>query len=279
NGYSTNTGRTYIFNNDGTLPTTAVTADNIITGENPNDYFGSSLITGDFDYDMDNDLIVGAYGYSTNTGRAYIFNNDAGYPTLAADSDIKIDGETVNNYFSSAFTKGDFNNDNRTDLAVGAYGYSTNKGRVYIFNNDGTVPVLAANADNMITGEDYNNYFGYSMTSADFNADSKIDLGVGAYGFGSNKGNSYIFYGDGSIPALADNADAVIGGNTSGDKLGTAVMGGDFNGNRKDDLCVGYIGSTWQGGFYIYEVDAEGTKPDYVKNRGGGKVRGTVRMR
>jgi len=279
NGYSTNTGRAYIFNNDGTIPTVASSADNVITGENSNDYFGSSLITGDFDYDMDNDLVVGAYGYNNNTGRSYIFNHDASYPILAADSDIKIDGEATNNYFSSAFTKGDFNNDSRLDLVAGAYGYSTNKGRVYIFNNDGTVPVLATNADNMITGEDYNNYFGSSMASADFNADSKIDLGVGAYGFGSNKGNSYIFYGDGSIPALADNADAVIGGNTSGDKLGTAVMGGDFNGNRKDDLCVGYIGSTWQGGFYIYEVDAEGTKPDYVKNRGGGKVRGTVRMR
>ena len=279
NGYSTNTGRAYIFNNDGTLPTTASSADNIITGQNSNDYFGSSLITGDFDYDMDNDLVIGAYGYNTNTGRTYIFNNDTSYPALAVDSDIKIDGEATGNYFSSAFTKGDFNNDNRIDLVIGAYGYNIKTGRVYFFNNDGTISTTAAGADNMITGEDYNNYFGYSIASGDFNADSRVDLAVGAYGFESNKGNSYIFYSDGSIPTLANNADTIIGGNTSGDKLGITIMGGDFNGNRKADLCSSYIGNTWQGGFYIYEVDAEGTKPDYVKNRGGGKVRGTVRMR
>lgn len=53
-----------------------------------------------------------------------------------------------------------------------------------------------------------------------------------------------------------------------------ALISGDFDGNQKTDICLGLSGY-----FKIYTLDAEGTKPDYVKNRGGGKVRGTVRMR
>ena len=174
-GYSTNTGRTYIINNDGSIPTLASNADTIITGENSNDNFGISLITGDFDYDMDNDLVIGS-NYNSNTGRAYIFNNDGSYPNLATNSDIKIDGESANNYFSNSFTKGDFNNDNRIDLVVGAYGYVSNTGRVYIFNNDGSIPTTAGGADDNITGESSDNYFGYSMSTGDYNADNKIDL-------------------------------------------------------------------------------------------------------
>ena len=276
-GYSTNTGRAYIFNNDGSIPTQATNADTIITGESSNNNFGISLITGDFDYDMDNDLVIGS-NYNTNTGRAYIFNNDGSYPNLALNSDIKINGGSLNNYFSSSFTKGDFNNDNRIDLVVGAYGYDSNTGRVYIFNNDGNIPTTASTADNIITGE-ASSFFGYSMTSGDFNADRKNDLGVGAYGFSSNKGSSYIFFGDGSMSTLAKDADAITSGDASGDKFGIANIAGDFDGNNKTNLCVGYIGANWQGGFYIYEVDAEGTKPDYVENNGSVKYNGSVLIR
>ena len=227
---------------------------------------------------MDNDLVIGS-NYNTNTGRAYIFNNDGSYPNLATNSDIKIGGESTNNYFSNSFTKGDFNNDNRIDLVVGAYYYSSGTGRAYIFYNDGSIPTTAATADVIITGESTYTYFGFSVTGGDFNADGKTDLAVGAYGFLSNKGSSYIFFGDGSISTLAKDADAIIGGNANGDKFGIANIAGDFDGNNKTNLCVGYIGANWQGGFYIYEVDAEGTKPDYVENNGSVKYNGSVLIR
>ena len=285
-GYSTNTGRTYIINNDGSIPTLAVNSDIKIDGQNSNDNFGISLITGDFDYDMDNDLVVGS-NYNTNTGRAYIFNNDGSYPTLAANSEIKIDGELANNYFSSSFTKGDLNNDNRIDLVIGAYGYSSNTGRVYIFNNDGTIPTTATTADDVITGERSDNYFGYSLGSEDYNSDNKTDLAIVSKMGDFNLGKTYVFYNSPALFGDAIEADVDIS-TESGDfemmifmgygeilsYFNLALISGDFDGNRKIDICVGL-----SGGFKIYTLDAEGTKPDYVKNRGGGKVRGTVRMR
>jgi hypothetical protein len=84
-----------IFYNDGSIPTTAATADVIITGETTSNYFGRFLTSGDFNADGKIDLAVGALLYSTNTGRAYIFYNDGSIPTTAATADVIITGETT----------------------------------------------------------------------------------------------------------------------------------------------------------------------------------------
>jgi hypothetical protein len=98
-------------------------------------------------------------------------------------NDGNITGETTSNSFGFSLTSGDFNADGRTDLAVGAYGYSSNRGRIYMYTfNDGN-----------ITGETTSNSFGYSLTSGDFNADGKTDLAVGAWGYSSSTGRAYIF--------------------------------------------------------------------------------------
>ncbi|MBP5993277.1 MAG: FG-GAP repeat protein, partial [Candidatus Moranbacteria bacterium] len=255
-GYSTNTGRAYIFYNDGSIPTTAATADVIITGEATGDNFGVSLTAGDLNADGKTDLAVGAHGYSTNTGRAYIFYNDGSIPTTAATADVTITGETTNNYFGVSLTTGDLNADGKTDLAVGAHGYSTNTGRAYIFYNDGSIPTTAATADVIITGETTNNYFGISLTTGDLNADGKTDLIVGAEGYSTNTGRAYIFYNDGSIPTTAATADVTITGEATGDYFGATLTVGDLNADGKTDLAVGAHGySTYTGRAYLFYND------------------------
>ena len=50
------------------------TADVTMTGEAANNYFGYSVSTaGDVNGDGYSDVIIGATGYSTNTGRAYVY--------------------------------------------------------------------------------------------------------------------------------------------------------------------------------------------------------------
>ncbi len=254
-GYSSTTGRVYLFYNDGSIPTTAATADVTITGETTNNRFGIGIAVGDFNADGRTDLVVGASGYSFNTGRAYLFWNDGSIPTTAATADVTITGGATSNYFGAALAAGDFNADGRTDLAVGAYGYSSSTGRAYLFYNDGSIPTTAATADVTITGGATSNYFGAALAAGDFNADGRTDLAVGAYGYSSNAGRTYLFYNDGSIPTTAATADVTITGEASS-LFGYTLASGDFNADGRTDLAVGaYIYSSNAGRAYLFYND------------------------
>ncbi len=71
NGYSTNTGRAYIYFGGDAMDNAA---DVTMTGETTGSSFGNSVSSaGDVNGDGYSDVIVGAYGYSTFTGRAFIY--------------------------------------------------------------------------------------------------------------------------------------------------------------------------------------------------------------
>jgi len=270
--YSSNAGRAYIFYNDGSIPTSAASADLIIDGQ-ASSRFGQSMTTGDLNTDGSTDLIVGGFNYSTGTGRAYLFYNDGSIPTSAASADVKIDGETTSNYFSSSLATGDFNADGKTDLAAGAYFYSTSTGRAYIFYNDGSYPANANGggtctpdcADVIITGQNNGDSFSISMASGDFNSDGKTDLAVGADGYSSQTGRAYIFInGSSSYPSCttsctaASNANVIITGEASGDQFGNTLAAADLDSDGKTDLAVGalfYTGMIPNGRVYIYYND------------------------
>jgi hypothetical protein len=172
----------YIFYNDGSIPTTAATADIKISGA---DYFGGAMTTGDFNADGRTDLAVSAWYYSSYAGQVFIFYNDGvslgtvicTTDCLASNADITITGEAgshLGDYNRHTLDSGDFNADGRTDLAVAG----TYSGRVYIFYNDGvslgttvcTTDCLAANADVIVTG------VGGAIVVGDFNTDGKMDF-------------------------------------------------------------------------------------------------------
>ena len=74
-GYSSSTGRAYIFLGGASMNNTA---DVSMTGDTTNNYLGTSVSTaGDVNGDGYSDMIVGAYGYSSFTGRAYMYLGSA----------------------------------------------------------------------------------------------------------------------------------------------------------------------------------------------------------
>jgi hypothetical protein len=78
--YGSNQGRAYLFYNDGSYPTTAATADVIISGETTSTKFGEAFAVGDLNGDGLVDLAVGANTYSGDTGRVYFYVGRSGTP-------------------------------------------------------------------------------------------------------------------------------------------------------------------------------------------------------
>ncbi|MFA5010312.1 MAG: integrin alpha [Ignavibacteria bacterium] len=94
------------------------------TGMTTGEYFGNSVSNaGDVNGDGYDDIIVGAYIYSSSTGRVYIYY---GGLTQHFNADIILTGEATDNYFGRCVsTAGDVNGDGYSDIIVGAYGYSS----------------------------------------------------------------------------------------------------------------------------------------------------------
>ena len=164
-------------------------ADLTMTGEAANNQFGRSVSTaGDVNDDGYSDVIVGASGYSSDTGRAYIYYGGASMNNAA---DVTMTGEAISDNFGvSVSTAGDVNGDGYSDVIVGAHQYSSNTGRAYIYY--GGVSMDNA-SDVTMTGEATNNAFGLSVSTAgDVNGDGYSDVIVGAWA-SSSTGKAYIY--------------------------------------------------------------------------------------
>jgi hypothetical protein len=98
-GYNYDQGRAYIFYGDGSIPTSAGSADKTYTGENIGDKFGFSVSTaGDVDNDGKEDFIIGApYNddSGTDAGEAYVY--------FSSDQYAYVDSNTVTYGYVSSF--------------------------------------------------------------------------------------------------------------------------------------------------------------------------------
>jgi len=258
-GYGGNIGRAYIYHGSGTglNATPALT----LTGEAGGDYFGSHVATaGDVNGDGYSDVIIGANGYNTNTGRAYVYHGSGA--GLNATPAITFTGEVSFDYFSSAVgTAGDVNGDGYSDIVIGAYGYATTTGRAYVYHGSGTglsaTPVLTATGANV-----YASLGVAAGTAGDVNGDGYSDVLIGASGYvGSDpfKGRAYLYLG--SASGLTTST-LIATGEGNNDQMGSAVgTAGDMNGDGYADVIIGahrYPNDAKTGRAYLYTGQATG---------------------
>ncbi len=186
------TGRAYLFYGGPTLVSKgAGSADVILSGAGAGDYFGyPCAAVGDINGDTWPDIALGAPGYSSNTGRCYVF---FGGPTLlskgAAAADVIMTGETAGGYFGFVSpVPGDINGDGYPDLIVGLPS-------VYVFYGGPTLTSRsAASADLILSPETTGGHFGFSVSWAgDLRADGFADLLVGDYGYSGSRGRAYLY--------------------------------------------------------------------------------------
>jgi hypothetical protein len=131
----------------------------------------------------------------------------------------------------------DFNGDGYADLIVSTPKYSTNLGRVYIFNGSSTGVnfTLASSASKTITGAS-GDKLGNAFTVGDFNGDGFPDLGVCAKRGLGLLNQAYVYLGTSS--GLNATASWTINDATANNELCTAIKAGDFNGDGFDDLAI-----------------------------------------
>lgn len=244
-GNNNNRGRAYIYFGSSNMDNTA---DVILTGGATSDLFGVSVSSaGDVNGDGYADVIAGASGYSTGTGRAYVYYGGSAMNNVV---DVTMTGAAASNFFGySVSSAGDVNGDGYADVISGAYGYSSNTGRAYIYLGGS---VMNNVADITLTGETVNSNFGNSVSSArDVNGDGFADVIAGAYGHNSGNGRAYIYFGG---PVLNNTADVILTGEAGGGNFGASVStAGDLNGDGFTDVIAGaYSINTFTGKAYIF---------------------------
>ena len=224
------TGKAYIY--FGGNPMNSF-ANVVLNGENLGDSFGHSVsMAGDINNDNYDDVVVGAYGYNSWTGRAYVFY---GGSSMNNTADLFLDGENANDNFGySVSHAGDVNNDNYDDIIIGAFGYSSATGRVYLFHGGSSPNNIS---DLIFEGEGINNSFGYAISNAgDINNDGYSDLLIGALLHNSATGKSYIYYGGSAMNIVPD---LILIGEDLSNQFGNSVANlGDVNDDGFDDLAI-----------------------------------------
>ncbi|MCB0728610.1 MAG: FG-GAP repeat protein, partial [Ignavibacteriae bacterium] len=235
---NSNTGRAYIYfggNNMSSSPSI------VLNGESANSYFGISVSdAGDVNADGYNDVIVGAYGYSSNTGRAYIYFGGYNMDNIA---DVVISAPVTSSFGYSVSSAGDMNGDGFSDVIVSAHTYSSNKGRAYIYYGG---LIMDNSPDKVLEGVASGGFFGFSLSGAgDVNGDGYSDVLVGAYAVSSFTGSAYLYFGGSDMDTISD---VTFTGEGTSNFFGQSVSkAGDVNGDGYSDMLIGasfYSGQT-----------------------------------
>lgn len=235
------------------------------------DLYGTSVaLAGDVNGDGFPDIIVGAprEGHSNpcnEAGRAYLYYGDctgiSATPGWIQDGeDVVLGGTYYPEFGISVSSAGDVNGDGYDDVVIGAaldFGVGTGKAYVYHGSPAGLLPNYSwPDPFNPVDGSTVypsasgpGSNFGFSVASADVNADAYSDIIIGgpSYDTGGNgsQGAAFVFYGSaGGIvtPPPFQHHDAWFssGDNQQGAQFGRAVAAaGFFNNDAFADVIVG----------------------------------------
>jgi hypothetical protein len=255
--YSSGRGKAYVYY--GSSTGLSATPNWTAIGENTQDYFGISVSTaGDVNGDGYSDVIIGAHGYPSYSykGKAYVYSGSSS--GLSATPGWTATGENTYNYFGySVSTAGDVNGDGYSDVILDAFMYSGGRGKAYVYHGSSTG--LSATPGWTATGENTNDRFGYSVSTAgDVNGDGYSDVIIGAYSYLSYTGKAYVY--NGSSTGLSATPNWTATGENANDRFGYSVStAGDINGDGYSDVIIGaYNYSGYTGKAYVYNGSSTG---------------------
>jgi hypothetical protein len=221
--------------------------------------YGEVLAPGDFDGDAVQDLAIGspfALGHLANVGQVSVRRGGTGR-LLDVWWSLQED-DFSNVHLGAALVAGDFDANGRDELAIGAPGHTflltdhdIEAGAVRIWGWDGTAWRSLDVLSQLDVGEEpeNNDHFGSALAAADFDGDGFDDLAVGVpdedLETGVDVGLVYLFFGSpaglrtDNFRVFATGVDGIPGPPVAGDRFGSVLASGDFDGEGIEDLAIG----------------------------------------
>lgn len=211
---------------------------------------------GDLNDDHLGDVVIGAPGFNSSQGRAYVlFGNVAPADRMLANSDVVLDGEAAGDQAGfSVAGAANVDGDRYDDLLIGAPNYGSGDGRVYLVTDfqGGPFPL----ARNLSAADRI--YFGTTGQSLGWSVDLVGDMNGDGFGdmlagFTTTTGGAYLVLGASSPKAnctLDFCTDQGYRGAVDSSTGGRVAAVGDVNGDGYGDLLIGacaYSGGNNQG--------------------------------
>lgn len=234
------------------------------SGVEAGDRFGAALAAADFTGDGRADLVIGSPGESigttANAGGIAFFRGTATGPEATGSGyhQGQLGGSAeANDQFGAALAAGNFANDAKPELAVGAPGETPGTATAAA----GEVTVAKWETDKFVLGwllsqsqvssaHEAGDRFGAALAAGNVTGDGKADLVVGSPGEDITVANTArvdvgavsVFPGAATAFGTAFNKNQAGEANESGDNYGSALAIGDFNKSGGSDIAVGIPG-------------------------------------
>lgn len=222
-------------------------SDAVLIGEAAYDQAGFSVASaGDVNGDGVDDALVATNRTNEDQGGLYLVTGPISGEQDLADATAVLrqrDTVEVDHYLRGVGALGDVDGDGYDEIAVGDFmapDGETAQGAIWLWSGTVSGANDLESADVIVSGEARSDVVGVDpAVSVDLDGDGQQDLVVSSIRAQSGPGGAYGFLGPLSGDYTLSDAQLTVLGTDTDAQVGSAVAGGDFDGDGQDDLALG----------------------------------------